>query len=142
MLKDWQIGFIKLFLKSIIDKMDDVPYITPFGNPVISDLIFKKELEYYNTTKKADYLNWIGELSPLYAQNNSVLYDRRRVLQTLNDISKLYSGKDLPKNSKLPKEDGWHLLDDKLDEKAIPKNIPFIPLKDIINEDKFLIKIS
>jgi hypothetical protein len=141
-LKNWEIGFLKIFVKTVYDNMKSVPYITPFGKPIVSETIFRKEFQYYIEEKDRNFNSWIEQLSPEYAENNSVLYDRRKIVETLNTISRNFKGSQKPFIRELPRQRGWHKVEIMEGGEIIPADVPFIPLLSYTEENSVMIRID
>jgi hypothetical protein len=137
-LKPWEVGFLKVFVKTIYENMKQIPYITPFGKPIVSETIFRKEFQYYTEEDDYNFEKWIEQVSPEYAENNSVLYDRRKVIETLNTISRNFKQLDPPLTEPLPKHRGWHKIKLSPEGKSIPLDVPFIPLSEYVEGEDFV----
>jgi hypothetical protein len=141
-LKTWEIGFLRIFVKTIYDNMRSVPYITPFGKPIVSETIFRKEFQYYIDEEDDKFSAWIEQLSPQYAENSSVLYDRRKVIETLNTISRNFKNSTPPLVDTLPTQRGWHKISISPDGSEITSDVPFIPLSDYTGDEFVMVRID
>jgi len=141
-LKPWEVGFLKILVKTIYDNMKKIPYITPFGKPIVSETIFRKEFQYYIEEEDDKFNEWIEQLSPEYAENNSVLYDRRKIIETLNTISRNFKAVTPPSVESIPNQRGWHKMPVTTEGDQIPSDVPFIPLSEYTGEESVMIRID
>jgi len=142
-LKPWEVGFLRVFVKTIYDNMKKIPYITPFGKPIVSETIFRKEFQYYIEEEDDKFNEWIEQLSPEYAENNSVLYDRRKVIETLNTISRNFRNSNPPSVEAIPNQRGWHKIAVSPEGGYVPSDIPFIILSEYVEgENSVMVRID